>query len=43
MEETLNGGIGIVGGCLLVIMMGLGTMVILIGEEDKLRGVGNKE
>jgi hypothetical protein len=28
---------------LLVIMMGLGTMVILIGEEDKLRGVGNKE
>lgn len=30
MDEMLNGGIEeVVGGCLLVIMMGLGTMVML--------------
>ena len=32
MDEMLNGGVEVVGGCLLVIMMGLGTMVMLEKE-----------
>lgn len=32
MDEMLKGGIEVVGGCLLVIMMGFGTMVLLEKE-----------